>query len=108
MANKEQWVFNSVKEEVDPMVFQRIVSMVSPHIRNEQMLHIFLGICTYNPKKQSISILEWEDTARESDTCMLCENAVDMNLVAYRYTDENGIIKEVYCKEEEAEALAGV
>ena len=108
MANKEQWVFNSVKEEVDPMVFQRIVSMVSSHIRNEQLLHIFLGVCAYNPKKQSISILEWEDTARESDTCMLFENAVDMNLVAYRYTDENGIIKEVYCKEEEAEALAGV
>ena len=108
MANKEQWGFNSVKEEVDPMVFQRIVSMVSSHIRNEQLLHIFLGVCAYNPKKQSISILEWEDTAKESDTCMLCENAVDMNLVAYRYTDENGIIKEVYCKEEEAEALAGV
>lgn len=108
MADKEQYVFNSVAEEVDPMVFQKVVSMVSPHIRNEQLVHIFLGICTYNPKKQLISVQEWEQTGKDSDCCMLCESAVDMELVAYKFTDEDGTVKEVYCKEEEAEALAGI
>lgn len=108
MTDKEQWIFNSVKEEVDPMVFQKIVSMVSPHIRNEQLLHVFLGICSYNPKKQLISVQEWEQTGKESDYCMLCGTAVDMELVAYKFTDDDGTIKEVYCTELDAEALAGL
>lgn len=106
--NKEQYVFNSVTEEIDPMILQKVVSMVSAHIRNEQLLHIYLGVCSYNPKKQLISVQEWEQTGKECDCCILCENAVDMEMIAYKFTDEEGTVKEVYCKEEEAEALAGL
>ena len=94
MKEIEQYVSKTITETLDPFVLHKLVENASSHIRDEEMLRIFLGVCCYNPKKMIISI----DNGREDcDTCIDTENAVEMMIVAYRYND-NGIRTEIYAE----------
>lgn len=104
MKEIEQYVSKTITEAVDPFVLHEMVEKTSAHIRDEQMVRIFLGVCCYNPKKTIISI---DNGKEDCDTCIDTENAVEMMVVAYRYTNDDGVRTEVYAEEKEAEALAG-
>lgn len=103
MKEIEQYVSKTITESVDPFVLKEMVDKTSAHIRDEQLVRVFLGVCTYNPKKTIISI---DNGKEDCDFCMDTHNAVEMMIVAYRYNN-NGVRTEIYAEEKEAEALAG-
>lgn len=104
MKEIEQYVSKTVTEKLDPFVLREMVEKTSSHIKDEQLVRVFLGVCVYNPKKTIISI----DNGREDcDYCMDTHNPVEMMIVAYRYNNDDGVRTEIYAEEKEAEALAG-
>ncbi len=104
MKEIEQYVSKTITEAVDPFVLHEMINQTSAHIKDEQLVRVFLGVCVYNPKKTIISI----DNGREDcDYCMDTHNPVEMMIVAYRYNNDDGIRTEIYVEDKEAEALAG-
>ena len=89
---------------VDNFAFQVMKNMVQgAKLKEDELVTVTLNACPHC-KKQRIVIDDAENEDFESEQCIFCEKPVDVRVVAYRFTDDEGE-KMLYCTEKEAESL---